>query len=64
MTLRYLFFLRWLFPIREHGVNWDAQPLQLHERDAMRAYPRIIERVLESYRLMLDFFGMQLAGAY
>ena len=43
-------------------MNWDAQPLQLHERDAMRADPAIIRRVIESYKLMLDFYGMELAG--
>lgn len=24
---------RWLFPIREKGMNWESQPLQPHERD-------------------------------
>ena len=41
-------------------MNWDAKPLQLHERDAMRADPAVIARVITSYELMLDFYGMQL----
>jgi len=48
------------FPIREHGMNWGAKPLQSHERDAMRADPAVIARVIKSYELMLDFYGMQL----
>lgn len=48
------------FPIREYGMNWGAKPLQLHERDAMRADPVVITRVIKSYKMMLDFYGMQL----
>ncbi|KAI0733481.1 opioid growth factor receptor conserved region-domain-containing protein [Irpex lacteus] len=53
-------FIQWLFPIQEHGVNYQAQPLQPHEIEAMTADEEIIERVIKSYRLMLDFYGMQL----
>ena len=24
-------FIQWLFPIREHGMNFQSQELQLHE---------------------------------
>ena len=24
-------YIQWLFPIRERGLNWDAQELQPHE---------------------------------
>ncbi len=48
------------FPIQEHGVNYQAQSLQPHEIEAMTADEEIIERVIKSYRLMLDFYGMQL----
>ncbi|KAI0338989.1 hypothetical protein BDW22DRAFT_1432191 [Trametopsis cervina] len=53
-------FIQWLFPIQEHGVNFQAQPLQRHEIRAMAADKDIVSRVLESYRVMLDFYGMQL----
>jgi len=53
-------FIQWIFLIREHGMNWDAKPLQPHERDAMRADPAVIARVITSYELMLDFYGIQL----
>ncbi|KAG8934025.1 hypothetical protein FRC03_007006 [Tulasnella sp. 419] len=55
-------FNQWLFPIQEHGVNPRSQPLQKHERDQMRADSKILQRVLTSYRLMLDFYGMELVN--
>ncbi|CAG8623386.1 5252_t:CDS:2, partial [Acaulospora colombiana] len=48
------------FPIREHGMNYASQPLQVHEIDAMKASPEIMNRVLRSYKLMLSFYGMTL----
>ncbi|BFZ05290.1 hypothetical protein BsWGS_08329 [Bradybaena similaris] len=53
-------YIQWLFPIRESGMNWQAQPLQLHEAKAIIEDPKASKRVLESYKLMLDFYGMQL----
>ena len=48
------------FPIREFGMNFQSQPLQIHERETMKADKEIVERFIESYRLMLDFYGMEL----
>jgi len=53
-------YIQWLFPIPERGMNFRSQPLQLHEETAMRASPEVKSRVLASYKLMLDFYGMQL----
>lgn len=44
-------------------MNYEAQPLQRHELEAMRTDDAIINRVLDSYRLMLDFYGMELQSA-
>jgi len=41
-------------------MNYESQPLQVHEVNAMKADPVIIERIIESYKLMLDFYGMRL----
>jgi hypothetical protein len=41
-------------------MNYESQPLQKHERAAMRADPTAIARVVRSYELMLDFYGMRL----
>lgn len=43
-------------------MNYESQPLQLHEIQAMKSDPVIIERVVQSYRLMLDFYGMRLVS--
>jgi hypothetical protein len=48
------------FPIREHGMNYASQPLQMHEIEAMKASPEIMNRVIRSYKLMLSFYGMTL----
>ncbi|KAF5311698.1 hypothetical protein D9611_009418 [Ephemerocybe angulata] len=53
-------FIQWLFPIREHGMNYESQPLQGHEIEAMKADPEVIKRIVTSYKLMLDFYGMRL----
>jgi len=53
-------YIQWLFPIREYGLNYAAQPLQKHEIKAMTEDETIMGRILTSYKLMLDFYGMRL----
>jgi hypothetical protein len=53
-------FVQWFFPIREQGLNHQAQPLQLHEAKAIREDPACMARFMQTYRLMLHFYGMQL----
>lgn len=52
-------YIQWLFPIKEYGMNPRAQPLQPHEAREMSSKPHLQERVLMSYQMMLDFYGMQ-----
>jgi len=54
-------YIQWLFPIREDGLNSYADQLQLHEAKAIAADPIMQGRVIKSYELMLDFYGMRLA---
>lgn len=56
-------FIQWIFPIREAGMNWASQPLELHEAEMMMLSPVIMERVLVSYNMMLDFFGFRLVDS-
>jgi len=49
-----------LFPIREQGLNWNAQELQLHEITEIKKDKKALKRVLTSYKMMLDFYGMKL----
>ncbi|WVR03476.1 hypothetical protein IAU60_000467 [Kwoniella sp. DSM 27419] len=51
-------YVQWFFPIRERGVNPQAQPLQAHEIEAMKADPAILSRLLRSYKMMLAFYGI------
>lgn len=43
-------------------MNFSSQPLQPHEIQAMVADSVVIDRVIESYKLMLDFYGMRLVS--
>lgn len=54
-------FIQWLFPVFESsGVNWDAEALDKEEAKKMREDFEISTRVIRSYRLMLNFYGMRL----
>ncbi|KAL6073107.1 Opioid growth factor receptor [Balamuthia mandrillaris] len=53
-------YIQWLFPIREEGMNFRSQKLQPHEAEAIKEDPKCMERILKSYELMLDFYGMRL----
>jgi len=55
-------YIQWIFPIREHGVNMLSQVLQPHEIEGIKADPQCRKRVIRSYGLMLDFYGMQLSN--
>jgi hypothetical protein len=41
-------------------MNHQSQPLQLFEAEAICADSKASNRLLQSYRLMLDFYGLQL----
>jgi len=53
-------YIQWLFPIRENGMNYEAQKLYPHEIKKIKSDSTIVERLCQSYQLMLDFYGMQL----
>ena len=56
-------YIQWLFPTRDsRSTNEHAQPLQLHEAKAIGNDPKLIERALRSYEMILDFFGMRLVN--
>ena len=57
-------YIQWLFPIRELSMfNSRSQELQLHEAQRIKENPEARARVLRSYEMMLDFYGMQLMDA-
>jgi len=53
-------YIQWLFPIREEGLNPQAQELQLHEAEAFSKNEILQKGVIKSYQMMLDFYGMNL----
>jgi hypothetical protein len=53
-------YIEWLFPIREIGTNWHAQDLQIREVKTIIGDRGGKIRILSSYEMMLDFWGMRL----
>ncbi|XP_071104468.1 opioid growth factor receptor-like protein 1 [Haliotis cracherodii] len=53
-------YIQWLFPIRENGMNLYAQELRVKEAEEIKKDPKTYERVLTSYKMMLNFYGMKL----
>ncbi|XP_052797814.1 uncharacterized protein LOC128229935 [Mya arenaria] len=54
-------YIQWLFPIQEKSKkNRYAVPLREHEARQISNDPETRVRVVKSYRLMLDYYGMQL----
>ncbi|CAF4161035.1 unnamed protein product, partial [Adineta steineri] len=53
-------YIQWLFPLQERGLNISAEPLQKHEIESISKDEKALKRLLESYKLMLDFYGFKL----
>ena len=48
------------YPIQEDGMNFLAQKLTPHEISAMKADAQVMHRIIKSYTMMLEFYGMRL----
>ncbi|KFO87236.1 Opioid growth factor receptor, partial [Buceros rhinoceros silvestris] len=53
-------YIQWLFPLREHGMNWRARPLTWHEIQAFKKSKEVMQRFIRAYQLMLRFYGIVL----
>nr|XP_023693891.1 opioid growth factor receptor-like protein 1 [Paramormyrops kingsleyae] len=53
-------YIQWLFPLREPGVNYMASELTKKEIQEFRKSEEAKKRLVESYELMLGFYGIQL----
>ncbi|KAI4901310.1 hypothetical protein NFI96_021130 [Prochilodus magdalenae] len=53
-------YIQWLFPLREPGVNYMATELTKKEIQAFRESEEAKRRLVDSYELMLGFYGIQL----
>jgi hypothetical protein len=52
-------YIQWLFPIQEKGLNYRAQVLMRHEIPLIVNSPEAMGRVLRSFAMMCDFYGMK-----
>ncbi|XP_047437806.1 opioid growth factor receptor-like [Mugil cephalus] len=60
-TLEYVHtFIQWLFPLQEPGMNYEASILTKEEIRDFIANPTAMQNLLKSYKLMLDFYGIEL----
>jgi hypothetical protein len=53
-------YIQWLFPLSERGLNQFAQPLRDDEAKFLRSNEHARRRLIDAYRMMLDFYGMKL----
>ncbi|XP_051913086.1 opioid growth factor receptor [Hippocampus zosterae] len=53
-------YIQWLFPLREPGVNYMASELTKKEIEAFKRNEDAKRRLVESYELMLGFYGIRL----
>ncbi|GAA6082126.1 opioid growth factor receptor-like protein 1 isoform X1, partial [Tachysurus ichikawai] len=55
-------YIQWLFPIQEMGMNFASRELSLTEIRHFHEDKEVKKRLLKSYKLMLDFYGIQLVS--
>ncbi|XP_077471902.1 opioid growth factor receptor [Stigmatopora argus] len=55
-------YIQWLFPLREPGVNYMAYELTKKEIEAFKRNEDAKRRLVESYELMLGFYGIRLVN--
>ncbi|KAF7655301.1 hypothetical protein LDENG_00058030 [Lucifuga dentata] len=53
-------YIQWLFPLQEPGLNYEARELTKEEIEDFLKNSTAKKNLLESYKLMLDFYGIQL----
>ena len=55
-------YIQWVFPVFENaGMNFESQPLSKSGAAIIRGDPAAQQRVIQSYRMMLKFYGLALA---
>ncbi|XP_054641211.1 opioid growth factor receptor-like protein 1 [Dunckerocampus dactyliophorus] len=55
-------YIQWLFPLEVPGVNSLASTLTKAEIEEFHKEPTAKENLLKSYKLMLDFYGIELSN--
>uniref|UniRef100_A0A667ZLY0 Opioid growth factor receptor 2 n=1 Tax=Myripristis murdjan TaxID=586833 RepID=A0A667ZLY0_9TELE len=63
LIIKHFFFSQRLFPLQEKGVNYQASELTEEEIEVtFQKLLTVIMNLLESYKLMLDFYGIELCS--
>ncbi|XP_038871711.1 opioid growth factor receptor-like protein 1 isoform X4 [Salvelinus namaycush] len=55
-------YIQWLFPLQEPGMNYQAKELTKKEIEAFLEDGTAKQRLVASYKLMLDFYGIELSN--
>ncbi|XP_036387474.1 opioid growth factor receptor-like [Megalops cyprinoides] len=55
-------YIQWLFPLQEPGINYMAHELTVKEIQAFCNNEEAKQRLLTSYEMMLDFYGITLVN--
>ncbi|XP_045078885.1 opioid growth factor receptor-like protein 1 isoform X2 [Coregonus clupeaformis] len=55
-------YIQWLFPLQEPGMNYQAKELTKKEIEAFLEDETAKKRLVKSYKLMLDFYGIQMSN--
>ncbi|XP_045561745.1 opioid growth factor receptor-like protein 1 isoform X1 [Salmo salar] len=55
-------YIQWLFPLQEPGMNYQAKELTKKEIEAFLEDGTAKQRLVTSYKLMLDFYGIELSN--
>ncbi|XP_041743645.1 opioid growth factor receptor isoform X1 [Coregonus clupeaformis] len=55
-------YIQWLFPLQERGMNYQAKELTKKEIEAFLEDETVKKRLVKSYKLMLDFYGIQMSN--
>ncbi|XP_068170518.1 opioid growth factor receptor-like isoform X2 [Antennarius striatus] len=55
-------YIQWLFPLQEPGMNSEATPLTKEEIKCFLDNSTAKYNLLKSYKLMLDFYGIELCN--
>ncbi|KAE8603221.1 hypothetical protein XENTR_v10014259 [Xenopus tropicalis] len=54
-------YIQWLFPLREQGLNFYAKELTSYEIEEFKKTKEAVKRFIVAYKMMLDFFGIELS---
>eukprot|EP00063_Salmo_salar_P047173 XP_014022008.1 PREDICTED: opioid growth factor receptor-like [Salmo salar] len=55
-------YIQWWFPLQEPGMNYQAKELTKKEIEAFLEDGTAKQRLVMSYKLMLDFYGIELSN--